>query len=52
MGETMREDLANREVPFIDRFNSVKQVLAGGEQHYVSTDGRDLGLWGEPMKTL
>ncbi|MBQ5519092.1 MAG: flavin reductase family protein, partial [Clostridiales bacterium] len=52
MGETMREDLANREVPFIDRFNSVKQVLAGGEQHYVSTDGRDLGSWGEPMRSL
>jgi len=52
MGETMREDLTNKAVPFIDRFKSVKQVLAGGEQHYVSTDGRDLGSWGEPMKSL
>ena len=52
MGETMREDLTNKDVPFIDRFKSVKQVLAGGEQRYVSTDGRDLGAWGEPMKSL
>ena len=52
MGETMREDLTNKEVPFIDRFKSVKQVLCGGELHYVSMDGRDLGSWGEPMKSL
>lgn len=52
MGETMREDLTNKDVPFIERFKSVKQVLAGGEQHYISTDGRDLGSWGEPMKSL
>ncbi len=52
MGETMREDLTNKDVPFIERYKSVKQVLAGGEQRYVSTDGRDLGAWGEPMKSL
>ena len=52
MGETMREDLTDKDVSFIERFKSVKQVLCGGEQHYVSMDGRDLGLWGEPMKSL
>ena len=52
MGETMREDLTDKSVPFIERFKSVKQVLCGGEQRYVSMDGRDLGAWGEPMKNL
>ena len=52
VGETMREDLTNKDVPFIDRYKSVKQVLAGGEERYVSNDGRDLGAWGEPMKSL
>lgn len=52
MGETMREDLTHKEVPFIERFKSVKQVLCGGEEKYVSADGRYLGAWGEPMKTL
>ena len=52
MGETMREDLTDKNVPFIERYKSVKQVLAGGEQRYVSADGRDLGAWGEPMKSL
>ena len=48
----MREDLTNKDVAFIDRYNSVKQVLTGGEQRYISADGRDLGAWGEPMKSL
>ena len=52
MGETMREDLTDKDVPFIDRFKSVNQVLSGGEMRYVSMDGRDLGAWGEPMKSL
>lgn len=52
MCETMREDLADKNVPFIDRYKTVKQVLSGGEEHYVSADGRDLGSWGEPMKKL
>lgn len=52
MGETMREDLADKNVPFIERFKSVKQVLCGGEDRYVSMDGSDLGPWGGPMKTL
>ena len=51
-GETMREDLTNKDIPFIERYKSVKQVLAGGEQRYVSADGRDLGAWGEPKKSL
>ena len=52
MGETMREDLTNKDVPFIERYKSVKQVLSCGEQRYISADGRDLGSWGEPMKKL
>ena len=52
MGETVKEELTNKEIPFIERFKTVKQVLCGGEERYVSMDGRDLGPWGEPMKTL
>ena len=52
MGETMKEELMDTSVPFIERYRSVKQVLCGGEQRYVSADGRDLGAWGEPMGSL
>ena len=51
-GVSMKEELMNQAVPFIDRYLSVMPVLAGGEFRYVTADGRDLGLWGEPMQEL
>lgn len=52
MGVTMNEELMDKDVPFIERFKTVKHVLCGGEERYVSADCRDLGAWGEPMKQL
>ncbi len=52
VGETMKEELTDKNVPFIERYKTVKQVLCGGEERYVSSDGRDLGAWGDPMKEL
>ena len=51
-GVSMKEELMNQAVPFIDRYLSVMPVLAGGEFRYVTADGRDMGHWGEPMQEL
>ncbi len=49
---SMKEELMNKQIPFIDRYLSVMPVLAGGELRYVTADGRDMGHWGEPMQEL
>ncbi len=46
------ERLLDTSVPFMERLKLAAPVLSPGEQHYASIDGRCLGRWGEPMKTL
>lgn len=49
---TIQEELLHTDVPFQDRLRQAAPVLAPGEDTYASIDGRYLGKWGEPMKTL
>lgn len=49
---TVKEDLLDRAVPFIDRLKSAAPVVTAGEDTYVTLDGRLLGKWGEPMNRL
>ena len=51
-GVTLDEALLEKDKPFIERYLHAAPVLCGGEDRYVSADGRDLGAWGEPMKKL
>ena len=51
-GVTVKEELADREIPVIDRYLKAGAVLSSAEEHYASVTGRELGTWGEPMKTL
>lgn len=46
------EKLLDMAVPFTERLMQAAPVLAPGGNTYSSIDGRYLGKWGEPMKTL
>jgi len=52
MGETVKEELLNKDVPFAERYALADPVFCPGEEHYCTFDGKDLGKWGEPMQTL
>lgn len=49
---SIEESLTDKSTPFIERFVAAAPVLAAGEERYASVTGKDLGHWGEPMKTL
>ncbi|MCM1254442.1 MAG: flavin reductase [Clostridium sp.] len=49
---TKDEKLLDAEVPFKERLMQAAPVLSSGENTYSSIDGRYLGKWGEPMKSL
>ena len=49
---TKDERLLDTSVPFAERLLQAAPVLASGEETYSSVDGRYLGKWGEPMKSL
>ncbi len=46
------EKLTDKSISFIERLKYASPVLASGETTYNSIDGRCLGKWGEPMKSL
>ncbi len=49
---SVEESLEDGSVPFIERLRRAAPVLAPGEERYASIDGRDLGHWGGPMRSL
>ena len=49
---SIEESLLDKGTLFIERFLKAAPVLAAGEERYASVTGKDLGHWGEPMKTL
>ncbi|MBP5452702.1 MAG: flavin reductase, partial [Treponema sp.] len=48
----IEEKLKDKELPFIERLKLAAPVLTTGEVTYTSIDGRELGRWGQPMKSL
>ncbi len=48
----VEESLTDKTAPFLHRLKKAAPVLSPGEEEYTSIDGRGLGKWGEPMKTL
>ena len=49
---SIEESLSDKSVEFIDRLKKASPVLTCGENTYESIDGRYLGKWGCPRKTL
>lgn len=49
---TKDETLLDSAISFTERLMRAAPVLASGENTYSSIDGRLLGKWGEPMKSL
>lgn len=47
---SMDERLMDKSVPFAERLRLAGPVVAPGEEHYASVDGRDLGTWGSLME--
>ncbi|MCR4713513.1 MAG: flavin reductase [Treponemataceae bacterium] len=48
----IEESLSDKNVPFIERLKKAAPVLTCGENTYESIDGKYLGGWGEPKKSL
>lgn len=46
------ESLLDASIPYVERYKNCAAVISAGDQTYVSVDGRKLGRWGEPMKSL
>lgn len=49
---SVEETLLDKSVPFIDRLKKAAPAITCGENTYESIDGRYLGKWGEPRKSL
>jgi len=48
----IEEKLKDKSLPFMERLKLAAPVLTAGETTYTSLDGRELGRWGLPMKSL
>lgn len=48
----VEESLLDSSVPYIERYKKCAAVISAGDQTYASVDGRKLGNWGGPMKSL
>ena len=46
------EKLKDKSLPFMERLKLAAPVITAGETTYTSIDGRELGRWSQPMKTL
>lgn len=49
---SVEESLLDKSLPFIDRLKKASPALTCGENTYESIDGRYLGKWGDPRKSL
>ena len=45
-------DKMNKTLPFMERLKLAAPVITAGETTYTSLDGRELGRWSQPMKSL
>ena len=48
----IEEKLKDKDLSFIERLKIAAPVITAGETTYTSIDGRELGRWGQPMKTF
>ena len=48
----IEEKLKDKGLPFMERLKLAAPVITAGETTYTSLDGRELGRWGQPMKSL
>ena len=48
----IEEKLKDKTLPFMERLKLAAPVITPGETTYISIDGRELGRWGQPMKSL
>ena len=48
----IEEKFKDKSLPFMERLKLVAPVITAGETTYVSLDGRELGRWSQPMKSL
>ena len=48
----IEEKLKDKSLPFMERLKLAVPVITAGETTYTSLDGRELGRWSQPMKSL
>ena len=48
----IEEKLKDKSLSFIERLKIAAPVITAGETTYTSIDGRELGRWGQPMKSM
>ncbi len=48
----IEEKLKDKSLPFMERLKLAAPVITAGETTYTSIDGRELGRWSQPMKSL
>ena len=50
--DLIEENLKDKTLPFMERLKLAAPVITAGETTYTSLDGRELGRWSQPMKSL